>query len=352
MLKDLLALEKPSTKSFEELVECLQKHFTLSILKIAERFKLVKRVQADNEEIKKYAVALRKLATNCQYGAFLDDVLTQCFVFGLQNSGIQRKLLLESDLTFEKAVKLAEAMEKADSKVKKISMGSASEVNKLDETKSFKTLKRKQCCLCCGKKDHLAANCNFKNVECFRCRKVGDIARVCRKRVDEARFNQVVAHSSAYAMNEGNEDTVVINIVTVSETGVIWIKPVVNGEKAAMQLDTGSALTIMSKEDFQKLFVGEKLTKTTIVMKTFSGEKLKTLGYAIVKVCLNNQTLKLKLHVVDVKAPPWFGRYWFCSLYDQNDVLNVFNLNAEMHDNALSKLLNQYEAVFENALGK
>ena len=119
VLKDLLAPEKPSTKSFEELVECLQKHFTPSILKIAERFKLVKRVQADSEEIKKYAVALRKLATICQYGAFLDDALTQCFVCGLQNSGIQRKLLLESDLTFEKAVKLAEAIEKAGSEVKK-----------------------------------------------------------------------------------------------------------------------------------------------------------------------------------------------------------------------------------------
>ena len=59
----------------------MQKRFTPSILKIAERFKLVKRVQADNEEIKKYAVALCKLATNCQYGgAFLDDALTQCFV--------------------------------------------------------------------------------------------------------------------------------------------------------------------------------------------------------------------------------------------------------------------------------
>ena len=231
-------------------------------------------------------------------------------------------------------------------------MGPASEVNKLDETKSFKTLKRKQRSFCCGKQGHLAANCNFKNVECFRSRKVGHIAGVCRKKVDEARFNLVEAHSSAYAMNEGNEETVVITTVTVSEMGVIWIKPVVSGEKVAMQLDTGSALTIMSKEDFQKLFVGEKLPKTTTAMKTFSGEKLKLLGYAIVKVCLNNQTLKLKLHVVDAKAPPLFGRDWLCSLYDQNDVLNVFNLNAEMHDNALSQLLNQYEAVFENALGK
>ena len=56
--------------------------------------------------------------------------------------------------------------------------------------------------------------------------------------------------------------------------------------------------------------------------------------------------------MVDVKAPPLFSRDWLCSLYDQNDVLNVFNLNAEMHDNALNKFLNQYEAFFQNALGK
>ena len=37
-------------------------------------------MQADNEEIKKYAVALCKLATNRRYGAFLDDALPQCFV--------------------------------------------------------------------------------------------------------------------------------------------------------------------------------------------------------------------------------------------------------------------------------
>ena len=98
--------------------------------------------------------------------------------------------------------------------------------------------------------------------------------------------------------------------------------------------------------------MGERLSKTNTVMKTFSGEKLKSLGYANVKVFLNNQRLQLTLHVVDVKATPLLGRDWFCSLYNQNDVLNVFNLNAEMHDNALSKLLNQYEAGFENALGK
>ena len=40
-------------------------------------------------------------------------------------------------------------------------------------------------------------------------------------------------------MDEGNEDTVVT--VMVSETGVIWVKPVINREKVAMQLDTGLA---------------------------------------------------------------------------------------------------------------
>ena len=41
VLKDLLAPEKTSTKSLKKLAKCLQKHFKPSILKIAERFKLL-----------------------------------------------------------------------------------------------------------------------------------------------------------------------------------------------------------------------------------------------------------------------------------------------------------------------
>ena len=70
LLNDLVFLAKPKTKTFKELVECLEKHFLPPTLKIAERFKLLKRVQREDETISEYAAILRKLAVTCQYGTF------------------------------------------------------------------------------------------------------------------------------------------------------------------------------------------------------------------------------------------------------------------------------------------
>ena len=53
-------------------------------------------------------------------------------------------------------------------------------------------------------------------------------------------------------MNEGDEDVDedIVNKVTISETGVIWVKPCVNDKNINMQLDSGSSLTLMSYANF------------------------------------------------------------------------------------------------------
>ena len=60
--------------------------------------------------------------------------------------------------------------------------------------------------------------------------------------------------------------------------------------------------------------------------ENFSGEKLKSLGYAWVKVCLKDNVQKLKLHVVDVQAQPLLGRDWLNAFGKCEDLLSVFNV--------------------------
>ena len=130
LLNDFIFPAKPKTKTFKKLVECLEKHFLPPTLKIAEKFKLLKRVQREDETIFEYVAILRKLAVTCQYGTFLDDALTQSFVCGLANPGIQRRLLLESELSFEKAVQTAEVIHKADQKIEKFHSVPGADVKK------------------------------------------------------------------------------------------------------------------------------------------------------------------------------------------------------------------------------
>ena len=87
-------------------------------------------------------------------------------------------------------------------------------------------------------------------------------------------------------MNEGYEDVDedIVNKAAISETGVIWVKSCINDKNINMQLDSGSSLTLMSYLDFVKYFGNKQLCDSNVVMKTYSGEKLKSLGYALVKV--------------------------------------------------------------------
>ena len=96
-------------------------------------------------------------------------------------------------------------------------------------------------------------------------------------------------------MNEGDEDVDedIVNKVTISETDAIWVKPCNNDRNINMQLDTGSSLTLMSYADFVKYFGNKQLCDSNVVVKTYSGEKLKSLDYAVVKVRLNNKVYEL-----------------------------------------------------------
>jgi hypothetical protein len=62
-----------------------------------------------------------------------------------------------------------------------------------------------------------------------------------------------------------------------------------------MELDTGSSVSVISEADYVKYFKGEKLEISLLVLKTYSGEKLHSLG---VQVQYNDQCSYLNLYVV------------------------------------------------------
>lgn len=70
---------------------------------------------------------------------------------------------------------------------------------------------------------------------------------------------------------------------------IIWIEPRVNELNIKMELDTGSALSIISKTDFAKYFKGLKREKSDITLKTYSGEVINPLGCVQVPVCLKGK---------------------------------------------------------------
>jgi hypothetical protein len=82
---------------------------------------------------------------------------------------------------------------------------------------------------------------------------------------------------------------------------------VIEGKPLQMEIDSGAAVSVVNKRDFEKLSV--KLRPTSCVLTTYSQEQITPLGVCSVNVEYNNQSQKLDLFVLDnLGAPPLLGR--------------------------------------------
>ena len=101
---------KPGEKSYVQLVEALPKHFKPTLV---ERFMFHSRVRKVGDSIATFVSELRSLSEYCNFGATLDDMVRDHLVCGVNDNAIQKRLLAESSLTYQKAVELALSVETA-----------------------------------------------------------------------------------------------------------------------------------------------------------------------------------------------------------------------------------------------
>ena len=111
LLKSLVTPAAPKDKDLTQLTSVLRAHLKPKPLTIAERYKFHKRVQQEEETVAEFVLPLKGLAKHCDFGDFLNDALRDRLVCGLNKESIQRRLLAEADLTFQKACEIAQAME-------------------------------------------------------------------------------------------------------------------------------------------------------------------------------------------------------------------------------------------------
>ena len=83
LLRNLVAPAKPKDKSFSEIVAVQTKHCEPKPLVIAKKFPFHCKQQTTGESVSGHVAELRRLATNCEFGAYLEEALRDHFVCGL-----------------------------------------------------------------------------------------------------------------------------------------------------------------------------------------------------------------------------------------------------------------------------
>ena len=185
LLRSLLAPAKPSSKTFTELKEVLQRHFDPKPLVIAERFYFHSRSQAAGESIAEYVAELRRLATDCEFGEYLEQALRDRLVCGLKHEPTQKRLLSESTLSLAKAIEIAQSVEATEMNSLKLKGGATMDVMRVVPDPPRKKVEKKGACKRCGNKGHQPWECRYKDSKCHKCHKVGHLAKVCRSKGTE-----------------------------------------------------------------------------------------------------------------------------------------------------------------------
>ncbi len=145
-------------------------------------------------------------------GETFDDMIHDPLVCGVNNDRIQWRLLTEPELTYQKAVGIALALESTAKHVHdlgaKNDMADHPPLNihhiKEHRQSQFQENTGNYECHRCGGK-HRANSCRFREVKCFNCQKMGHIAKVCHSK------------SKTGSANTGSASTGKTNVVSAKD---------------------------------------------------------------------------------------------------------------------------------------
>ena len=95
---------------------------------------------------------------------------------------------------------------------------------------------------------------------------------------------------------------------------------ILDGKTINIDIDTGSGVTVLSKQDFNKIGGDlESLQTSNLILKGYSGGRINCLGEKVMSIQINSQTKDAVIRVVDSKGPSLLGR----------DLISIFTLPWE-----------------------
>ena len=298
---------------------------------------------------------------------------------GVNHKGIQRKLLAEAGLTYERAYSLALSVETSERDAKALQSENPADPPLLvhhvsppapsspppgtskhslySSTGADKNSKPLITCYRCGG-PHLAPQCSHLNTVCRFCQKTGHLARVCRRRGKTAQGKGSTedkdskAHYVSESSSEQGEEYAMFPVTSPS-SDPYRIAMTLDGVLVSMDVDTGAALTVINQLTYERLLERAEqgsrpcqLVPSGKLLKSYSGHAIPVLGTMQVEARYRDKGLVLPVYIVTGGGPNLLGRDWLSHFE-----VDLALLQAVTSDGKLDSILETYSAVFSDELG-
>ena len=344
--------------------------------------------QKDNENITDFVTNLKSVALDCNFSESERETrISEQFIIGIKDTNLKLKLIEKSYL-----LKSTELFDKASqSELSKINIGKLSgtfstlDVNYVNNSvnqyknRDFVTYADRKCnsnrnyshdkndnsypkreklssvCYRCGQ-NHVGVDCKYKNYKCNFCSKIGHLEKVCRSKNNQHSIYNKPKPVNQIEQNYENDNTsssdvedVIYTIRSIENSSCDRLigQFELNKVFVTMEVDTGASVSIINYETLSKLGLTDQIVKSNVLLKSYGGKTIPTLGIVKILVRVGQYEKELCAHVVREKSANLFGLPWIKEF--GADVVIPMSLNkVSISDkpNSLDILVKKYAGVF------
>lgn len=367
---------EPEDKSYSDIVKLMDNHFKPVISVFACREKFFEARKMTQESPKEFAARLRSLVAVCQFDGHeeIEKALVNRFIIGYEAGSVKDRLFEEKkSVTFEKVVEIASSK----TAVQSFCFSDRNVIKKEPEIHYTKSQSKGHAqthqashpstsrgigngrfsrgfqsgpppvnvkCSVCGRRNHIADKCSFRECFCHECNKKGHLASMCPTR---RKVNKVNTHNFNRRNNSHNFLESDYSLYTLDcKLSPILINLMCENVSYTFNLDTGASYSVISEKFYIENFKNKICLPTDKIFHLYNGDRIVPLGYITCQVTYQNKSSNLCLYVIKNGGPPLLGRDFF-NLFD----LSISHLNYLELPKDLQLVFNKYTYLFSPGLG-
>nr|XP_022921165.1 uncharacterized protein LOC111429474 [Onthophagus taurus] len=332
---DLTAEQK---KSYDTVLEELQRFMSPKTNEVYERFVFYKRKQEEGESFDHFLTDLKKLVKTCNYVGDTDSMVRYRIVLGIRNPALQEKLLHIDNLDLKKTVEICKASEATEIRFRNVQERSDKvevvkrriHYRKTENQDGKKENKNEFNCKRCGLK-HKFKECPAYGRKCKLCDKYGHYAKMCNKNQNLKKVKDIKEDREDDSNSENDEDQAYVSSILVHEvnhrsewTEVLYVED----KKVKFKIDTGSQVNIISLEVINDLGKQTEIVNTKTILETYVGFKIKPVSTVRIDCVWKNKNYRLSFIVVKEALMPILGLDACLDLSIMKNVSNVIEIKT------------------------
>lgn len=346
---DLVLPKDLEAVPYDDIIETLDRHFNPKRVGFSERHNFYAAVQQHDESHSQWAARLRGLTSLCAFNN-VEEALRDRFIMGMMACPEKEKLyaLDLAGLTLGKCLEYAENVRSA----RAAAAASAScagapavpteSLYKISRSTKGPTDTRtgrsgKPKCSICGYSNHKTPDCQYSDYVCRKCNVKGHLRRVCPSKVN-------YVNKGAGDEDIGDDGEVFTIRSLRGEPMVETVE--IRGSKFKFEIDSGSAVTVISEQTYQLHFKDVPLIRSNKRLISYTGDNIPCVGIVSLPVCFAGRTHTLDMHVVRDGGVSLLGRN-FMSAFQ----LELVPVNYCQQLYTMEQLEIQFPKLFSDSLG-